>query len=191
MHDCCLRPVLTLWCSVNVVWGYETERDVLLRMMIACIQADPGKLEAELPNGLIMGHAYSITGVKLVTSLYLVLTGYCLWITLPTIASGYVQQVSVYLIFCDVTQLVGFCVVSHELSVQVLFLSVYKLCRLSDKRLSLLCHPVQCVYGLLSASCCHSWVCRIESISLLTRRHKSHHDYKRFSFNFSFSSCIC
>jgi len=46
--------------------------------MIACIQADPGKLEAELPNGLIMGHAYSITGVKLVTSLYLVLTGYCL-----------------------------------------------------------------------------------------------------------------
>jgi len=34
--------------------------------MSVCLQADPGKLEAELPNGLIMGHAYSITGVKMV-----------------------------------------------------------------------------------------------------------------------------
>ena len=29
----------------------------------------PGKLEAELQNGLIMGHAYSITDVKLVNIL--------------------------------------------------------------------------------------------------------------------------
>ena len=29
-------------------------------------QADPNSVEAELPNGLIMGHAYSVTDVKLV-----------------------------------------------------------------------------------------------------------------------------
>jgi len=38
----------------------------VMNSLILCLQADPGKLEAELPNGLIMGHAYSITGVKLV-----------------------------------------------------------------------------------------------------------------------------
>jgi hypothetical protein len=29
-------------------------------------QADPNQLEAELANGLIMGHAYSVTAVKMV-----------------------------------------------------------------------------------------------------------------------------
>jgi len=38
----------------------------IVKISKLCSQADPGKLEAELPNGLIMGHAYSITGVKLV-----------------------------------------------------------------------------------------------------------------------------
>jgi calpain len=35
-------------------------------LMGCSIDADPSQLEAQLPNGLIMGHAYSITGVKLV-----------------------------------------------------------------------------------------------------------------------------
>lgn len=35
-------------------------------LMGCSIDADPNKVEAELPNGLIMGHAYSITGVKMV-----------------------------------------------------------------------------------------------------------------------------
>jgi len=71
----------------------------LLRVMIACIQADPGKLEAELPNGLIMGHAYSITGVKLVTSLTILSVD---WILLMNYTSHNPEwlsvQVSVYLI---------------------------------------------------------------------------------------------
>ncbi|KAK4469954.1 hypothetical protein MN116_007453 [Schistosoma mekongi] len=37
-----------------------------LSSLMACsIQADPNKYEARLPNGLIMGHAYSVTSVKL------------------------------------------------------------------------------------------------------------------------------
>ncbi|CAH8514697.1 unnamed protein product [Schistosoma intercalatum] len=37
-----------------------------LGSLMACsIQADPNKYEARLPNGLIMGHAYSITSVKM------------------------------------------------------------------------------------------------------------------------------
>ncbi|TPP60408.1 Calpain-2 catalytic subunit [Fasciola gigantica] len=34
-------------------------------LMACSIQADPNRYEAELPNGLIMGHAYSVTSVKL------------------------------------------------------------------------------------------------------------------------------
>ena len=33
------------------------------------LQADPNQLEAQLDNGLIMGHAYSITAVSLVSCL--------------------------------------------------------------------------------------------------------------------------
>lgn len=33
-------------------------------LMGCSIEAQPGKIEAELPNGLIMGHAYSVTDVK-------------------------------------------------------------------------------------------------------------------------------
>lgn len=36
-------------------------------LMGCSIEADPNVTEAELPNGLIMGHAYSITDVKLVS----------------------------------------------------------------------------------------------------------------------------
>ena len=40
---------------------------VMLRLTcVATLQAMPGKMEAELANGLIMGHAYSVTAVKLV-----------------------------------------------------------------------------------------------------------------------------
>ncbi|KAA3678062.1 calpain, invertebrate [Paragonimus westermani] len=35
-------------------------------LMACSIQADPNRIEAELPNGLIMGHAYSVTSVKVV-----------------------------------------------------------------------------------------------------------------------------
>ncbi|KAF6776502.1 hypothetical protein AHF37_03937 [Paragonimus kellicotti] len=35
-------------------------------LMACSIQADPNRVEAELPNGLIMGHAYSVTSVKVV-----------------------------------------------------------------------------------------------------------------------------
>ncbi len=37
-----------------------------LTKLLFILQAVPGKLEAELPNGLICGHAYSITSVNLV-----------------------------------------------------------------------------------------------------------------------------
>lgn len=36
-------------------------------LMACSINADPRQLEAELPNGLIMGHAYSVTSVKTVS----------------------------------------------------------------------------------------------------------------------------
>lgn len=36
-------------------------------LMACSIQADPNRYEAELANGLIMGHAYSVTSVKLVS----------------------------------------------------------------------------------------------------------------------------
>ena len=40
---------------------------VMLRLTcVATLQAMPGKMEAELANGLIMGHPYSVTAVKLV-----------------------------------------------------------------------------------------------------------------------------
>ena len=39
----------------------------MIDRLFAYLQAKPGQMEAELSNGLIMGHAYSITGVKLVS----------------------------------------------------------------------------------------------------------------------------
>ena len=48
-------------CVLSVVCA------VMLRLTcVATLQAMPGKMEAELANGLIMGHAYSVTAVKLV-----------------------------------------------------------------------------------------------------------------------------
>ncbi|VDQ14037.1 unnamed protein product [Trichobilharzia regenti] len=38
----------------------------LCSLMACSIQADPNQFEARLPNGLIMGHAYSVTSVKMV-----------------------------------------------------------------------------------------------------------------------------
>ncbi|CAH8843229.1 unnamed protein product [Trichobilharzia szidati] len=37
----------------------------LCSLMACSIQADPNQFEAKLPNGLIMGHAYSVTSVKM------------------------------------------------------------------------------------------------------------------------------
>ena len=41
----------------------------LLNNTLYCVyfQADPSQLEARLDNGLVMGHAYSVTNVKLVS----------------------------------------------------------------------------------------------------------------------------
>ncbi len=41
------------------------------------LQASPGEMEAELENGLIIGHAYSITDVKVVSKIYFILM--CKW----------------------------------------------------------------------------------------------------------------
>lgn len=40
---------------------------VMILFVSAVFQAKPGQLEAELSNGLIMGHAYTITDVRLVS----------------------------------------------------------------------------------------------------------------------------
>ena len=50
-QELCVCHVLSLMCGMY--WYF--------------IQADPSQLEAELANGLIMGHAYSITAVSLVS----------------------------------------------------------------------------------------------------------------------------
>lgn len=41
-----------------------------LHLMLLCLvfQADPSQLEAELDNGLVMGHAYSVTAVRFVST---------------------------------------------------------------------------------------------------------------------------
>ena len=41
----------------------------LKSLCVSMLQADPNQLEAQLDNGLIMGHAYSITAVSLVSCL--------------------------------------------------------------------------------------------------------------------------
>ena len=46
----------------------------LLSDKTVCIfQADPNQYEARMPNGLVRGHAYSITGMKVVSDVKIIL----------------------------------------------------------------------------------------------------------------------
>jgi hypothetical protein len=60
-------------CSINVsiLWGdgllirfYHVHVVCDVKYQICFIQAKPNQIEAKLDNGLVMGHAYTVTGVR-------------------------------------------------------------------------------------------------------------------------------
>lgn len=55
------QRVIELVLSFNVIYGSKHF------LFVFPIQASPDQMEAHLDNGLIIGHAYSITGLKTVS----------------------------------------------------------------------------------------------------------------------------